>query len=253
MWKRFGRDTEAGRLLYSLYKTKHAPKINYPLIKTIHKDMNAQQQQSEKPKKPCPQRAVVDVPKVGRPKKAAVPQTASKKKALETILKETKGYHNKADRPLPGRNQDTEKDRLAFQFQFSKCTAMPKEARVPTLSAYDRPMLIDNGKLARKIVENRYEREQNREARIAEEHRRMREELQEEVCHKEALLEHLQQYPSTLQEAMPYAKGHGRAGPKPLHAVQMMNGQMKLELEACRDMKEAQEDLTRLENLISMQ
>jgi hypothetical protein len=34
VWKVFGRDTEAGRLLHNLYRPAKAPKINYPKVKT---------------------------------------------------------------------------------------------------------------------------------------------------------------------------------------------------------------------------
>ena len=30
LWKKFGRDTEAGKLLFTLYKTGKPPSINYP-------------------------------------------------------------------------------------------------------------------------------------------------------------------------------------------------------------------------------
>lgn len=34
VWKLFGRETEAGRLLHNLYRPAKPPKINYPKVKT---------------------------------------------------------------------------------------------------------------------------------------------------------------------------------------------------------------------------
>lgn len=38
LWKIFGRDTKAGKALFSLYKSHEAPKINYPKPKPKSKE-----------------------------------------------------------------------------------------------------------------------------------------------------------------------------------------------------------------------
>ena len=37
MWKKFGRESEIGKQLYSIYGAREKPKINYPPLKTKKK------------------------------------------------------------------------------------------------------------------------------------------------------------------------------------------------------------------------
>jgi len=48
LWKQFGKETDAGKMLYSLYSAGEKPKIQYPAVKT--------KPRVEKPKeeKKCP-------------------------------------------------------------------------------------------------------------------------------------------------------------------------------------------------------
>jgi hypothetical protein len=35
LWKQFGRETDVGKMLFSLYSAPEKPKINYPPVKTM--------------------------------------------------------------------------------------------------------------------------------------------------------------------------------------------------------------------------
>merc|ERR1711920_1077744 len=67
VWKVFGHDTEAGRLLKKLYKnggqSEAAAKVRYPRLESPSQRWEPKAAQ----RKPCPQRAVVKVPQARRP------------------------------------------------------------------------------------------------------------------------------------------------------------------------------------------
>ena len=59
--KKFGRETDVGKMLYGLYGQKQKPKIDYPKVQT--------KPRVEQPKevKPCPQKTVIEYPEEPRP------------------------------------------------------------------------------------------------------------------------------------------------------------------------------------------
>ena len=48
MYKKFGRESDVGKLLYGLYSQKNKPKVNYPPVKTKPRV------EQQKEIKPCP-------------------------------------------------------------------------------------------------------------------------------------------------------------------------------------------------------
>lgn len=133
LWKNFGCDTEAGRLLRNLYGNKPqkdgASKISYPKV-----GMASKWEPKPKAKGPCPQKAQVRVPKPGHRQRPDPDNPdhwyfpAGGKKQLDQIIADTDDYLDVPEKPAPGRNQDKEKDDLQQKFQFGGGNAMPKGA-----------------------------------------------------------------------------------------------------------------------------
>ena len=59
LWKQFGRETDVGKMLFSLYSAPEKPKINYPPVKTKPRSESMGVPQEEKK---CPQKTVIDYP-----------------------------------------------------------------------------------------------------------------------------------------------------------------------------------------------
>lgn len=53
LWKQFGRETDVGKMLFSLYSAPEKPKINYPPVKVKARN---QSQGPPKEEKKCPQK-----------------------------------------------------------------------------------------------------------------------------------------------------------------------------------------------------
>eukprot|EP00743_Colponemidia_sp_Colp-15_P003351 GILK01003621.1.p1 GENE.GILK01003621.1~~GILK01003621.1.p1 ORF type:complete len:264 (+),score=50.43 GILK01003621.1:70-792(+) len=132
-WKTFGRDTEAGRMLFALYKGKNAPAINYPKLRTKSRES------AKAVPKPCPQRAPVNVPKFGGykpdPERLALYRlhAMGRKKQLETIMQEFSQFTPEQPLLRPGVDRQAEKQRLAAKFQFSR-GVLPKGATMPEVA-----------------------------------------------------------------------------------------------------------------------
>ena len=64
MWKAFGRESEAGKILFQLYKAPNKPKINYPPVRTKKKPLPFEESKA----KPRVQ-AQVNYPDMPQPKR----------------------------------------------------------------------------------------------------------------------------------------------------------------------------------------
>ena len=83
-WKAYGRDKDVGRDLYRMYGKHHKPKVNVPLPKTEHWDYRVA---AMKEKKPCPQQAKIEYPKVVTKQDIERAKVMSKFTKLDTIPK----------------------------------------------------------------------------------------------------------------------------------------------------------------------
>jgi len=141
VWKNFGCDTEAGRMLRRLYQgsgqKEAASKIAYPRLESP-----AQRWQPQPaPRKPCPQRAAVKVPKPTRevrrdsndPKNWGPLPPPGRRPAKEILaeLEEANQAMRYAGPPKdcqPGRDQDAEKEGLQMRFRYCGGRALPPGA-----------------------------------------------------------------------------------------------------------------------------
>lgn len=62
----FGRETAAGKALFSLYKSHEAPKINYPKVKQKTQEEKEREVQSRLSTKKCPQKTEIEYPEQPR-------------------------------------------------------------------------------------------------------------------------------------------------------------------------------------------
>jgi hypothetical protein len=60
LWKQFGRETDVGKMLFSLYSAPEKPKINYPPVKTKPRSESVGMPPQEEKK--CPQKTIIDYP-----------------------------------------------------------------------------------------------------------------------------------------------------------------------------------------------
>jgi hypothetical protein len=83
LYKKFGRESDVGKLLYGMYAQKQKPKIEYPPVKT--------KPRVEAPKeiKPCPQKTQIEYPEQPRQESKYNPiDFVPKRKAGADILAE---------------------------------------------------------------------------------------------------------------------------------------------------------------------
>lgn len=83
-WKTYGRDKDVGRDLYKMYGKHHKPKIEAPIPKTEHWDYKVA---AMKEKRPCPQQAKIEYPRVVTKQDIARAKIMSKITKLDAIPK----------------------------------------------------------------------------------------------------------------------------------------------------------------------
>eukprot|EP00927_Polykrikos_kofoidii_P008373 TRINITY_DN13476_c0_g1_i1.p1 TRINITY_DN13476_c0_g1~~TRINITY_DN13476_c0_g1_i1.p1 ORF type:complete len:333 (-),score=82.60 TRINITY_DN13476_c0_g1_i1:42-1040(-) len=133
VWKQFGTNTEAGRMLRRLYggsMGSGASKVSYPRLPSP----STRWEHQPAPRKPCPQRTAVKVPRPNRisqldredPRNWHVPMGG--RRPAHEILAEMESA--KPERPnLPrGRDQNTEKQGLQDNFTYCGGKMMPEGA-----------------------------------------------------------------------------------------------------------------------------
>ena len=129
MWKKFGTNTEAGKLLRSIYGNQMPKNINYPLprqrrMTSFDQDqkdrwngsVSLNEKQTPKPK------GYVNVPKVGRGQRYEGPPRVYNlpfRKRLATIQRETKGFKpDKAPMGRPVRDRADLRENLQDTFTY---------------------------------------------------------------------------------------------------------------------------------------
>mmetsp|Transcript_5910 Transcript_5910/g.10553 ORF Transcript_5910/g.10553 Transcript_5910/m.10553 type:complete len:339 (+) Transcript_5910:69-1085(+) len=196
VWRQFGCDTEAGRMLRKLYKgvgTKEASsKVSYPRLPSP-----ARRWEPQPRAKPAAPKAVVRVPRAAMPKRDMddprqwpAPPMPCRRPAREILaeLEAEQALARRSGAPvdLPkGRNQDVEKQGLQDRFRYCGGRAMPPGvmghveggslpptglAAKAAAQREDRRKLDENGFNAeqREIFEELIEGVKRKQARIAE-------------------------------------------------------------------------------------
>jgi hypothetical protein len=117
MWKDSKGESEAGKLLFELYRFKNKPQIYYPPVKTKKKPLPFEESKSKPKEKP-----VVEYPDLNKPQKPKfhpidfVPKKKPKDQ-IQSEIKESQKYpQNYAKK---GTNRDQLKAELQEKFQFS--------------------------------------------------------------------------------------------------------------------------------------
>ena len=59
LWKQFGRETDVGKMLFSMYAAPEKVKINYPPVKTRARNSSVGPPQEERK---CPQKTIIEYP-----------------------------------------------------------------------------------------------------------------------------------------------------------------------------------------------
>lgn len=117
MWKDSSGESEAGKLLFELYRFKNKPQIYYPPVKTKKKPLPFEESKSKPKEKP-----VIDYPDLSKPVKSKyhpidfVPKKKPKDQ-IQNEIKETQKFPLNYARK--GVNREQLKSELQEKFQFS--------------------------------------------------------------------------------------------------------------------------------------
>jgi hypothetical protein len=131
MWKEFGRDTKAGKMLFDLYKSHEPPRINYPKPKPKSEaERERDRQKGLKP--PPPQQAQVSYPRAKSTERATnLIDLVPHKKNQQAIDQEKEAYRREFQLPAY-RPSHRAQDKLALQQKFGEGRgALPKGAEMP--------------------------------------------------------------------------------------------------------------------------
>ena len=117
MWKDSKGESEAGKLLFELYRFKNKPQIYYPPVKTKKKPLPFEESKSKPKEKP-----VIDYPELTKPQKPKfhpidfVPKKKNKDQIESEVKESQKHPTNYAKK---GMNREQLKADLQEKFQFS--------------------------------------------------------------------------------------------------------------------------------------
>lgn len=151
IWKEFGKNTLAGKLLFDLYGTKFKPEdhIKYPKLSINNtKDEKIPEKKIVTYRNKTQQKlSKIDYPKneIERPKIPKIEYITKRKnqkeiqKDLDKIKKETA--------PIKGvvvKNRKMEIEKLQDKFQFDERKIMPERARPPVVNIGDEMNFLDN-------------------------------------------------------------------------------------------------------------
>lgn len=117
LWKDSKGESEAGKLLFELYRFRNKPQIYYPPVKTKKKPLPFEESKSKVKEKP-----VIDYPELTKPQKPKFHPIdfVPKKKPKEQIDSETKeSLKHPSTYSKKGGNRDQLKAELQEKFQFS--------------------------------------------------------------------------------------------------------------------------------------
>jgi hypothetical protein len=97
LWKQFGRETDVGKMLFSLYSAPEKPKIAYPPVKTKARGASVGPPMEERK---CPQKTIIDYPEPVRKggRKYHAIDFVPRRKAGDEIIAEIE--NEKARRPM---------------------------------------------------------------------------------------------------------------------------------------------------------
>lgn len=147
LWKDFGRESEAGKLLFQLYRIPNKPHINYPPVKTTKKPLPFEVSKTKSKEKP--QIEYPEQTKPSRPKFHPI-DFVPKRKSQQVIQEEIESNYRHVEAPVKkGTNRDVLKSDLQEKFQFST-GALPKSVMLPGTSG---PVNRKLGKKAVKKIE----------------------------------------------------------------------------------------------------
>ena len=135
IWKIFGRNTHAGRILHQVYQLPRAVKIDYPKPKPKPKST----EETTKIKKLCPQMMKISYPpaKVVEEKKIHKVDLIPKRKNYDDIRKEIDEFYRVPVIPEnKGVNRGLMIEKLQKKFKDSR-GALPKKAELPQLNQND--------------------------------------------------------------------------------------------------------------------
>lgn len=167
IWKEFGKNTLAGKLLFDLYGTKFKPEehIKYPKL-SIKTTPNENKTTENKPltyrNKTQQKLSKIDYPKneIERPKIPKIEFISKRKnqkeiqKDLDKIKKESAPQKN----PIL-KNRKLEIEKLQDKFQYEERKILPLKARPPVIKFDDETNLNEN--LIEKKTESKYEKLKN--------------------------------------------------------------------------------------------
>lgn len=149
IWKIFGRDTHAGRVLHQVYRLPHAPRIDYPKIKT---------NPNPKPltganvvKKNCPQKTKIEYPSPTKKEETKIAKVdlIPRRKNEKVIREEIERMKENVERPV-NKGVDREKLISELQVKFKNGRgALPKKAQLP-LSEPMEPGINDEDEIKQK-------------------------------------------------------------------------------------------------------
>lgn len=159
IWKIFGRNTHAGRILHQVYQLPRAVKIDYPKPKLKSKI----EENIIKLPKACPQKTKIDYPpaKVIEEKKISKVDLIPRRKNFEEIKKEIDEFYRvPVIPPNRGVNRELMIDNLQKKFKNSR-GGLPKKAELPQLNPDEKEEFEDNdndikNQALKKINKNKY-------------------------------------------------------------------------------------------------
>jgi len=211
LWKIYGRESEAGRMLYKLFgKGPASVKIDYPKPKTVAKPL-PYEAGKDKPKILPPQKTVIDYPAPKEfankaPKIHAVDLIPKRKNEIE-IRKEIDEFYSKPVIPL-NRGVDRKKMIDSLQAKFKKQRGgLPKGAELPLLDPQEEGVLEELTeeelrqkalqKVPKKLLAYTYEKPQEDEKKglskeqEEEELEKLYEEIEQEIGERQDYLEEI--------------------------------------------------------------
>jgi len=132
VWKNFGCETEAGRMLRKLYGSGSASasssKVSYPQLAAKER-----WEPKKAPRKPCPQRQEINVPRSMHKRPDPEDprnwrQPVGGKKPVHDIMAEVDASRPEKPQLKPGRNNAAEKEMVQDRFRYCGGSMMPKGA-----------------------------------------------------------------------------------------------------------------------------
>lgn len=158
LWKIYGRESEAGKMLFKLFgKGPSSIKINYPKPKTETKPLPFEE--TRKTNKECPQKTVIEYPAVKGPqryvRKVHAVDLIPKRKNEVEIRKEIDDFYSKPVVPAnKGVNRKKMVDELQNKFKKQR-GALPKAAELPLYEPEEGEVLeeIDEEELQKRALQ----------------------------------------------------------------------------------------------------